>query len=211
VLRGGDGVTTDLLLLFGVAAAVVFVPVVLIEGALRPGYDPTYHTVSELELGNRGWVQRANFLWMGAGGLAFGVGTYRALDTTVGAVLLGIFGLGLLVAGILPPDAVRGYPPGVPSEPSTKPTPGGPGPRSYWRSSRLPRDLRSLPQHRRALPRRLAPLHAANCSCWPHDERLTALSIRRDEANTGLVQRSLILIYWIWIVVLGIHLIADPH
>jgi Protein of unknown function (DUF998) len=117
-------VTTDLLLLFGVAAAVVVVAVVLIDGALRPGYDPTYHTVSELELGNRGWVQRANFLLMGAGGLAFGVGTYRALATTVGAVLLGIFGLGLLVAGILPPDAVRGYPPGVPSEPSTKPTPG---------------------------------------------------------------------------------------
>jgi hypothetical protein len=39
----------------------------------------------------------------------------------------------------------------------------------------------------------------------------TALAIRRAEANTGLVQRGLILIYWTWIVVLGIHLIADPH
>lgn len=164
--------TTDLLLLFGVAAAVVFVAVVLIDGALRPGYDPTYHTVSELELGNRGWVQRANFLLMGAGGLAFGVGTYRALATTVGAVLLGIFGLGLLVAGILPPDAVRGYPPGVPSEPSTKPTPGAlvhaviGGPVAFLAIFGACLNLRRAPR------RRLAPLHAANCSCWPHYERL---------------------------------------
>ena len=38
----------------------------------------------------------------------------------------------------------------------------------------------------------------------------TALAFRRDAANTGLVQRGLILIYWTWIVVLGIYLIADP-
>lgn len=39
---------TETLLIVGVAAAVVFVAVLLIEGALRPGYDPTYHTGSEL-------------------------------------------------------------------------------------------------------------------------------------------------------------------
>ncbi len=38
----------------------------------------------------------------------------------------------------------------------------------------------------------------------------TVLAFRRDAANTGLVQRGLILIYWTWIVVVGIHLIADP-
>jgi hypothetical protein len=34
---------------------------------LRPGYDPIYHTGSELELGARGWIQRANFIVMSAG------------------------------------------------------------------------------------------------------------------------------------------------
>jgi hypothetical protein len=41
---------TETLLLVGAAAAVVFLAVLLIEGALRPGYDPIYHTGSELVL-----------------------------------------------------------------------------------------------------------------------------------------------------------------
>ena len=38
--------TTDTLLIAGVATAVVFVAVPFIEGALRPGYDAIYHTVT---------------------------------------------------------------------------------------------------------------------------------------------------------------------
>jgi hypothetical protein len=34
----------------------------------------------------------------------------------------------------------------------------------------------------------------------------TAVSFQRDAANTGLVQRGLLVIYWSWIVALGIHL-----
>jgi hypothetical protein len=62
-------------------AAVLFVAVVLSEGALRPGHDPVYHTGSELELGERVF--------------AFAVGVRRTLGTVVGAVLLAIFGFGL--------------------------------------------------------------------------------------------------------------------
>jgi len=56
---------TKLSVLFGVGAAVVFVAVVMIEGARRPGYRPIYHTGSELELGQRGWIKRASFVLMG--------------------------------------------------------------------------------------------------------------------------------------------------
>ena len=56
---------TDVLLLVGVVAAVVFVVVLFIEGALRPGYEPSYHRGSELELGERGWVQRTSFFVIG--------------------------------------------------------------------------------------------------------------------------------------------------
>jgi hypothetical protein len=35
----------------------------------------------------------------------------------------------------------------------------------------------------------------------------TALAFQRDTAKTGLVQRALILVYWTWIVLLGIHLV----
>lgn len=52
---------TETLLIAGVGAALVFVAVLLIEGALHR-YDPTYHTGSELSLGDRGWIQIANFL-----------------------------------------------------------------------------------------------------------------------------------------------------
>lgn len=68
---------TDTLLIVGVVTAMVFVAVLLIEGTLRPGYDPTYHTGSELSLGDRGWIQIANFLQMGLGMLAFAVGVNR--------------------------------------------------------------------------------------------------------------------------------------
>jgi hypothetical protein len=49
--RSGNCRVTDALLLTGLTAAVLFVVVLLVEGAVRPGYDPIYHTGSELELG----------------------------------------------------------------------------------------------------------------------------------------------------------------
>lgn len=38
----------------------------------------------------------------------------------------------------------------------------------------------------------------------------TALSYFRDAAKTGLVQRGLVLVYWSWIVLVGIHLVTNP-
>jgi hypothetical membrane protein len=128
---------TELLLLVAVSAALVFVFVVLIEGALRPGYDPTYHTGSELELGTRGWVQRVNFLLMGAGSLAFAVGVYRTLDSIVGAVLLAIFGLGLIVAGVSHRTLFGAIHPG----PHPSPQPSRPG--APWSTQSLAGPSRS--------------------------------------------------------------------
>jgi hypothetical protein len=68
----------------------VFLAVLFVEGTRRPGYDPVYHTGSELELGERGWLQRASFLLMGTGVLAFAAGVHETLDTLLAAVLLGI-------------------------------------------------------------------------------------------------------------------------
>jgi hypothetical protein len=39
---GGRALMTEILLLVGVVVTVVFAAVLLIEGALRPGYDPTF-------------------------------------------------------------------------------------------------------------------------------------------------------------------------
>jgi len=44
---------------------VLFVAIFLLEGWLRPGYDPSRMFVSELALGARGWIQIANFFVYG--------------------------------------------------------------------------------------------------------------------------------------------------
>lgn len=93
-------------------SAVVFVAVLGVEGARRPGYDPTYHTGSVLSLGDRGWIQIANILQMGVGKFAFALGVCRTLHTPVGAVPLATLGLGMVVSGAFRPDPLRGYQPG---------------------------------------------------------------------------------------------------
>ncbi len=200
---------TAMLLLVGVAAAVVFAAVLLIEGALRPGYDPTYHTGSELALGERGWIQRANFFLMGVGMLAFAVGVARTLDSALGAVLLAIFGVGAIVAGVFLPDPIRGYPPGARSEPSAQLTWQAQvhdvaGPVMFVAIFGACLALAGRLQGGWQLYTALTAVAGLGLTVW------TALAYRKDARITGLVQRGLILVYLSWIVLLGIHLVASP-
>ena len=50
----------------GVMAPIIFVTVFMVEGWLRPGYDPLSTYVSALSLSSRGWIQISNFLIFGA-------------------------------------------------------------------------------------------------------------------------------------------------
>lgn len=197
---------SEIPLLVGVASAVVFVVVWLVEGARRPGYDPTYHTVSELSSGDSGWIQVANFLQMGAGTFAFAVGVNRTLNTSVGAVLLAIFGLGMVAAGVFRPDPIRGYPPESPT-----------GTRDGVSWHHQAHGVISGPIAFFALFGACLVLASRLDGAWRLYTVLTAvvglvltigtaLAYQRDAANTGLVQRALILVYWSWIVVLGLHL-----
>jgi len=198
------------LLQAGVGAAVVFLVVLLIEGALRPGYNPIYHTGSELELGNRGWIQRANFLLMAGGVFAFAFGVDRSLGTTVGTVLLVIFGLGMAVAGVFVPDAVRGYPPGAPTQPLAKPTLQHQvhgvvgGPIAFFALLGACLTLAGQLQGVWRWYTVLTAIAGLGMTIW------TALAYQRDAAHPGLIQRGLIAVYWSWIVVLGIHLVTNP-
>ncbi|GLZ30387.1 hypothetical protein Lesp02_25760 [Lentzea sp. NBRC 105346] len=80
-------------------APVVFVIVLLVEGWLRPGYDPVHQFGSELSLGPRGWIQVTNFVVTGVLVLAFATRLRGAL-----AVLIAIFGATLVVAGLFTTD-----------------------------------------------------------------------------------------------------------
>lgn len=106
---------TKYLLACGLAAPL-FVVVTLVEGALRPDYESWHRFGSELALGDRGWIQIANFVVTGVLVLAFAVGLRRALERERGAAaapaLAGLFGLSCIIGGVFPTDPKPGYPAG---------------------------------------------------------------------------------------------------
>ena len=199
-------VTTTTMLIIGIAGIIIFIAVLLIEGVLRSGYNPIYHTGSELSLGRRGWVQVSNFLQAGLAMQAFALGVYRSLNTLAGAILFAAFGLGLISAGIFRADAVRGYPPGVPNEPNTKPSLYGQihnasGPFTFFA---LFAACLTLVQQLHGIWRVYTIITAIFGLALTLG---TAYLWSKDSKYTGLVQRALIIVYFIWIVLLGLHLI----
>jgi hypothetical protein len=109
----------NLLLLWGGAGGpIVFTLVYTLDGLFLPGYDAIKRPTSDLSLGPNGWVQITNFLLLGILmlGLAFAVRSSRSplSNSTWTSLLLGVFGVGLVIAGLFLTDPTPGYPPGVP-------------------------------------------------------------------------------------------------
>lgn len=90
---------------------------VLIQMIIRPGFDITRHAASVLSLGDLGWIQVTNFIVSGALVIAGAIGMRRALHPgragTWGPILIGLYGLGLISAGIFTADPMNGFPPGT--------------------------------------------------------------------------------------------------
>lgn len=199
--------STDVLLLVGAATAVAFIVVVTVEGVRRPGYDALFPTGSELEFGPGGWIQRANFLLVGSGFAAISIDVQPSLETTAGAALLAVAAGGLVFAAIFAPDPVRGFPPGVSS------TTGRP----VTDHAELP-DV-SGPLLVIALFGDCLVLAPQLAGPWTIYTLATAaaglassiwliVAWRHNAAHTGLAQRIFIAIYWLWITILSLHLVA---
>ena len=111
---------TSALLRGGLIAGPLFVGASFAQALTREGFDLRRHAISMLLLGDLGWIQMANFEITGLLVLACAVGIVRALGpgrtTILAALLFAGYGLGLVVAGINPPDPGLGFPPGAPSE-----------------------------------------------------------------------------------------------
>jgi Protein of unknown function (DUF998) len=109
---------TRWLLACGVIGPVLFVVTFGIAGAIRPGYDPMRVFVSQLSLGDQGWLQIANFVVSGLLILAFAFGLRRLVSSgrasRWGPILVGLVGLGMVVSGVFVTDPALGYPPGAP-------------------------------------------------------------------------------------------------
>jgi hypothetical protein len=110
--------TTRWLLTAGVFGPIFFVVVFLVEGWTRANYDPQRQFVSLLSLTDDGWQQIGNFVITGVLFALAAVGWRGAMPDGPGCrwvpVLLGLSGIGLVVAGIFLTDPGYGYPPGTP-------------------------------------------------------------------------------------------------
>jgi hypothetical membrane protein len=107
VNRPGSLATTKSLIACGAIGGPLFVFVFLVEGMMRPHYNPLRQPVSDLELGGFGWIQIANFVVTGLLFLAFAVGLRRMLlplGAVWGPLLLRLFAMGLIGAGIFSGD-----------------------------------------------------------------------------------------------------------
>lgn len=118
-----DSGLTRALLACGAFTGPLFFAVAIVQALTRPGYNIRLNAISQLSLGDLGGIQIASFLLTGMLAVACAIGMRRMLKGqkggTWGALLVGTFGLGLIVAGIFPPDPAFGFPPGAPAGPAT--------------------------------------------------------------------------------------------
>ncbi|WP_404962139.1 DUF998 domain-containing protein [Streptomyces sp. 147326] len=105
-------------LIGGVAAGPLFLGAAIVQSSARDGFDFTRNAISQLALGEAGWVQTVNFLLVGALLIAGAAGLRRVLGGdaggTWGPVLIGVFGVSFWAAAAFPSDAGAGFPVGAP-------------------------------------------------------------------------------------------------
>lgn len=105
---------TKSLLGYGVLAGVVFETSILVQSLTRHGFRIAHDDASLLANGPLGWIQVATFLVSGAMTVAAAVGVHRALRGRWAARLIGIYGAGLIGAGVFSADPAGGFGPGAP-------------------------------------------------------------------------------------------------
>src|SRR5437899_13087486 len=76
-----QSVVTRLLIAGGAIGPLLFIIVLLIEGATRPGYSAWHNYGSSLSLGPGGWVQQVNFVVFGVLMLCFAIGLRQVFRT----------------------------------------------------------------------------------------------------------------------------------
>ena len=109
-----------MLLTAGGVAGVLFCGVATYGILTRPAFDLQRHAVSNLSLGEGGWMMVAAFIGSGLLTLLCAFGMSRVLVEGRGRralpILIGLYGLGLVLAGIFPPPACCGFPAGTPED-----------------------------------------------------------------------------------------------
>jgi hypothetical protein len=90
-----------------------------IEAFIREGFDPTRHDLSLLANGEWGWFHITLLVLTALLTVAGAVGMRRVLrggrGSTWGPLLIGVYGLGLIGAGVFVADPAGGFPPKLPA------------------------------------------------------------------------------------------------
>lgn len=221
----GQDRITQWLLAGGVVGPPLFIVVFLIESATRPGYSSWRNQVSDLALSDQGWEQIVNFIVCGLLVLAFAAGLRRIWRTgrasVWGPLLVGLFGLELVAAGVFLTDPGRGYPPGAPLK-------GDPQTLHGWVHGInglvlfnivLPAACFVLAHRFAAEPRNRG---------WATYSRVTAVLLLTVSvlstliltplaengvfpAPTGLIQRALIILGWTWLALTALRLLRQER
>jgi hypothetical protein len=123
-----DVASARLLLFSGIAAGFIFCAVSTVEMFRRPGFDLSRQAISMLSLGEGGWIMKTAFIASGVLTLICAAGIYAKLAPAwtgvAAALLIGCYGLGLVIAGVFDAPAGLGFPPGVPADQQPVMTPG---------------------------------------------------------------------------------------
>jgi hypothetical membrane protein len=105
------------LLACGVVGPLLCVIVFLIEGVTRSAYNPWRNWLSELSLGNQGWMNIANLAVSGVLILGFALALQRAFPSGPasrwGPRLVALLGVSMVLAGFFVIDPNGHYPPNV--------------------------------------------------------------------------------------------------
>jgi hypothetical membrane protein len=111
---------TRSLLIGGTVAGPIYILVGAVEILARPGFDMTRHDLSLMANGAWGWVHIALLIVTGLLTIGAAIGLWRALHGSIGGtwgpLLIGLYGVGLVGAGIFTADPAFGFPPGTPAD-----------------------------------------------------------------------------------------------
>jgi hypothetical membrane protein len=109
---------TRSLLGYGVIAGPFYVAASLAQALTRDGFQLDKHSWSLLENGSLGWIQVMNFIVTGVMTVAAAAGLRRAMTAGRGRrwapLLIAVYGVGMLGAGIFTADPAQGFPIGTP-------------------------------------------------------------------------------------------------
>ncbi|MEU4690469.1 DUF998 domain-containing protein [Actinoplanes sp. NPDC023714] len=103
----------------GIVAGPLFLAAGVIQGLTREGFDLTRNAISQLSLGDLGWIQVINFILTGALLIAGATGLRQALRDGPGATwaprMVAVFGASFLVSAVFDADPGAGFPVGTPA------------------------------------------------------------------------------------------------